>query len=82
MEFTDEEKLWLLSISAEVPEDGKLTPVEESLSELARPKTETEAQLFQTMASIRFGLTDIDISMDMLKKPTLERSSIILYQCG
>ncbi|GAA6069434.1 uncharacterized [Tachysurus ichikawai] len=57
MEFTDEELMWLLDISSEVP-DGNLTPVEEFWYELAKPMTSDEAKLFQLLATIRFGLTD------------------------
>ncbi|KAL6465551.1 hypothetical protein MHYP_G00256840 [Metynnis hypsauchen] len=82
MEFTDEEKKWLVSISAEIPEHGKLTLVEERLCELAKPKTETEGQLFQILASIRFGLTDPVISdLDKVIHSGHERSTIS-YQCG
>ncbi|MCI4392703.1 hypothetical protein PGIGA_G00149000 [Pangasianodon gigas] len=66
MDFTDDEMRWLLSISSEVPV-GNLTPMEERWYELARPETAYEAQLFQLLASIRFGLTDsVTSSMDIL----------------
>ncbi|MCJ8746933.1 hypothetical protein PDJAM_G00147550 [Pangasius djambal] len=66
MDFTDEEMMWLLNISSEVPV-GKLTPMEERWCELAKPETAYEAQLYQLLASIRFGLTDsVTSSMDIL----------------
>ncbi|KAK2845562.1 hypothetical protein Q7C36_010416 [Tachysurus vachellii] len=57
MEFTDEELMWLLDISSEVP-DGDLTPMEEFWCELAKPTTSQEARLFQLLATIHFGLID------------------------
>lgn len=57
---------FILIFTLKVP-DGELTPEEECLRDLAKPQTATEAQLFQLLASIRFGLTDSVInSIDML----------------
>ncbi|KAF7687437.1 hypothetical protein HF521_014665 [Silurus meridionalis] len=67
IKFTDEEMMWLLNISSEVP-IGKLTPLEEGWCEMGKPKTATEAQLFQLLASKHFGLARSDtFSMYMLK---------------
>lgn len=81
MEFTDEEKIWLQRVSAEIPEGNELTPKEKQLQDIAKPETEFQAQLFQTMASIRFALNDLKTSTIAVKNPVQQRSSIS-SQCG
>lgn len=81
MEFTDEEKIWLQRVSAEIPEGTDLTPKEKQFCEKAKPETEFQAQLFQAMASIRFGLNDPTNSTIALKNPIHQRSSVS-SQCG
>lgn len=81
MEFTDEEKMWLQRVSAEIPEGSELTLKEKQLQEKAKPETEFQAQLFQAMASIRFGLNDIITSTIEVKNSFQQRSSIS-SQCG
>lgn len=79
MEFTDEEKIWLQSISAEIPEGSELTPMEKQFKEKAKPETEFQAQFFHLMASIRFGLSDPTISTTVMKNPIHQRISV---SCG
>ncbi|KAA0717369.1 hypothetical protein E1301_Tti012177 [Triplophysa tibetana] len=79
MEFTDEEKIWLQRISEEIPEGSELTPVEKQIREKAKPDTEFQGQLFQVMASIRFGLNDSTISTKGMKNSLQQRISVI---CG
>ncbi|KAF4113009.1 hypothetical protein G5714_005554 [Onychostoma macrolepis] len=84
MEFTDEEKIWLQRVSAEIPEGNELTPKEKQLQEKAKPETEFQAQLFQTMASIRFALNDLIKTNQPtieVKNPVQQKSSIS-SQCG
>lgn len=81
MEFTDEEKIWLQRMSAEIPEGNELTPKEKQLQEKAKPETEFQAQLFQAMASIRFALNDLKPSTIEVKNPVQQRSSVS-SQCG
>ncbi|KAG9261747.1 hypothetical protein AMEX_G25345 [Astyanax mexicanus] len=83
MEFTDDEKAWLLSISAEIPVDGKLTSTEECLRELAKPKNATEAHLFQILGCIRFGLMEPVISdLESAISSNQDKRSLISYHCG
>lgn len=81
MEFTDEEKIWLQRVAAEIPEGNELTPKEKQLQEKAKPETEFLAQLFQTMASIRFALNDLKTPTIEVKNPVQQKSSIS-SQCG
>ncbi|ROL51385.1 hypothetical protein DPX16_22481 [Anabarilius grahami] len=81
MEFTDEEKMWLQRVSAEIPEGNELTPKEKQFWEKAKPETEFQAHLFQAMASIRFGLDDPRGSTIAVKNLVHQRSSIS-SQCG
>lgn len=76
MEFTEEEKIWLQRLSAEIPEGNELTPKEKQLREKAKPETEFQAQLFQAMASIRFALNDSITSTIEVKNSVHQRSSV------
>lgn len=81
MEFTDEEKLWLQRLSAEIPEGNELTSNEKQFWEKAKPETEFLGQYFQTMASIRFGLNDLGSTATAMKNPVHQRSCVA-SPCG
>ncbi|KAJ8005500.1 hypothetical protein DPEC_G00118600 [Dallia pectoralis] len=57
MDFTEEEKQWLFSLSSEIPNCSELTSLEEHLRQLAEPVSLLEALWFQMSASIQFGLS-------------------------
>ncbi|KAK2911780.1 hypothetical protein QQF64_027624 [Cirrhinus molitorella] len=83
MEFTDEEKIWLQTVSSEIPEGDELTPKEKQLQEKAKPETEFHAQLFQTMAFKRFGLNGLITSTIEVKNcEKLQQRCSVSSQCG